>query len=814
MNTINQREYYKIFTGPEQTQGFDSVHLGYEAKVSEQVLYKDNTTTFHFPYFAAVTAYSQSGLIEDGATAGPFPAVADRIYSAQKGYGETTPWGDTMYTPDGRWYYTWLYSESGESPVWIDRIYAPGTLYTEDMLIGDYVSYTYGVCAELGFMDIISERAFEPGVMYKYVHNGEQDAQQQVKTLSGSNSLSGLRLHFNTWTPDALDESGFESVLQIAGDYFSSTINSNSPEEADRFYLDLNTKSYLDYKILYNTSYNLLREFSLMCWVKADDWSQVTTSQIVGNMFNGGYQLGFNNFDYTPYFFIADKTYNSVFCFNQNLKNYLTTNMVFNYQTTIRTYTVDGNQELIAINKDCNLIYKLDHLGGKGKFISTPNLSAYHIFADRNNDYIITTNKGLYSVDNELTKFVSLSTSPCTDNTRVVFNFKGDMHITTNAYHATYLSDGRLLQLVNGEIYIDGTSNKLFISSDSITDISSFVIDPDGHMWLSHNQDNISKLSIDSMSVSATLIDTMELGGVNVPGNNNKQISIVYKQEKYTLSVSWNIMLYSNSDKYVHFIRKDLFAINSINLVQRTGSLEQLRNNDLELCYSPDPTGYEWTRINRVVLHNSVPQLTYKLSLRNSLTEGFKTFNISVPSTILKSKQWHHISVLYKNNIAYLFIDSQLRGTVNIPYNYFLDFTNCNSLFIGSPNGRNTNLNDEIGIQDLNYTGCIDDLRLYNYAVEPSLLVLFYRAYFKGKDIVWNIPTSPIQYIESVERFFQHKIPGNKSQFYKIKISGLELQNVNDEQRDEMRSLMEKYIYEAVDELQPAYTELLKIEWV
>ena len=388
------------------------------------------------------------------------------------------------------------------------------------------------------------------------------------------------------------------------------------------------------------------------------------------------------------------------------------------------------------------------------------------------------------------------------------------MHITTNAYHATYLSDGRLLQLVDGKIYIDGTSNKLFMSSDSITDITSFVIDPDGHMWLSHNQDNISKLSIDSMSVSATLIDTMELGGVDIPGNNNKQISIVYQQEKYTLSVSWNIMLYSNSDKYVHFIRKDLFAINSINLVQRTGSLEQLRNNDLELCYSPDPTGYEWTRVNRVVLHKSVPQLTYKLSLRNSLTEGFKTFNISVPSTILKSKQWHHISVLYKNNIAYLFIDSRLRGTVNIPYNYFLDFTNCNSLFIGSPNGRNTNLNDEIGIQDLNYTGCIDDLRLYNYAVEPSLLVLFYRAYFKGKDIVWNIPTSPIQYIESVERFFQHKIPGNKSQFYKIKISGLELQNVNNEQRDEMRSLMEKYIYEAVDELQPAYTELLKIEWV
>ena len=40
MLNLQQRNYYKIFTGTNQTGGYDKVHLGYEAKTVEVVFKK------------------------------------------------------------------------------------------------------------------------------------------------------------------------------------------------------------------------------------------------------------------------------------------------------------------------------------------------------------------------------------------------------------------------------------------------------------------------------------------------------------------------------------------------------------------------------------------------------------------------------------------------------------------------------------------------------------------------------------------------------------------------------------------------------
>ena len=47
-----QRSYYKIFTGTNQEQGYDKIHLGYESTSLDLVLKKDETTYFHIPYFS------------------------------------------------------------------------------------------------------------------------------------------------------------------------------------------------------------------------------------------------------------------------------------------------------------------------------------------------------------------------------------------------------------------------------------------------------------------------------------------------------------------------------------------------------------------------------------------------------------------------------------------------------------------------------------------------------------------------------------------------------------------------------------------
>ena len=808
MNTINQREYYKIFTGPEQNKGFENIFLGYEAKVSEQTLFKDNITTFHYPYFASAVRVDFSGLIEDGATAGAFPAVADRIYSQQKGYGEVTPWGNTIYPNSGELHYTWLFSQSGESPVWIDRYYNPGSISSENMLIGDNVSYVYNVCSENHFIDRISERLFEPGVMYQYHHIGESYAQNLLTTLSGSQDESRLRLHFNEWTPFSIDASGYRNRLQIKGDYRNVTINYAQPEEVDRNFLNFNTPNYIEYKILHSQDYNCDKEFSLACWIKADDWGSVVTSQIVGNAFNGGYQLCYNNFDFTPYFFLVGNTfteqssYSNLFCFNQNFKNYNTVDYYQDNKSHIKSFIIDGNKDLIVIDS-LNRVQKLDHLGvSKRHSINLP-VEAYSIVADKDNKYYVTTKTGITYIDTELLSATNTSI-PCTSATKMMFNFSGELKTAENVDSAMYSSDNSLYYVRSKSLYKDNV--KL------IDNVSTFTIDPDGNLWIVHiigSRNYISKAY-----VVDNILSVIEQAAVGSVGEGSlKQISILYKHSRLKVETTWYVVYVSNFEKVVYFITQDFFINSTINLLERTGSLEQFNSNNLNVCASDDFIGYEWLRINRVVKYNNTPQLTFKMSLRNVNTYSYRTFEVNVPYTLLKPYQWHHVCVTYKDNKITFYIDTQARNSLQVSYLYFADYSNCNSLFIGTYSGSIEALNSEIKIPDLTYNGCFDDLRIYNYAIAPSLLVLFNRSYFKAKDMIWNVPTSPIQYIEGIQRFFQHKIPGNKSQFYKIKIEGLDFKNVSDEQRDTIRSIVEEYIYSAVDEVQPVYTELFDIEW-
>jgi hypothetical protein len=70
------------------------------------------------------------------------------------------------------------------------------------------------------------------------------------------------------------------------------------------------------------------------------------------------------------------------------------------------------------------------------------------------------------------------------------------------------------------------------------------------------------------------------------------------------------------------------------------------------------------------------------------------------------------------------------------------------------------------------------------------------------------MPTPPTQYVEQIDRMFKHKIPGKKSQFYRIKVSGFSVSDA------ETRKLIEEQIRNVAAEYHPINAELLNIEWV
>ena len=102
----------------------------------------------------------------------------------------------------------------------------------------------------------------------------------------------------------------------------------------------------------------------------------------------------------------------------------------------------------------------------------------------------------------------------------------------------------------------------------------------------------------------------------------------------------------------------------------------------------------------------------------------------------------------------------------------------------------------------------MNNVRFYDYELPEWFQSIFAREVLVANDLVWDIPTADLQYIEKIDRFFKHKMPGSKSPFYRIKLSGLGITDPN------IRALIEQNIQEAVALTKPAYVELLDIEWV
>ena len=302
MSDIKQREYYKIFTGTNQEDGYDKIHLGYEAETTEINFNRDQTTYFHMPFFASIQPLSASTLIADGAVPGPIPALADRVLKKLGNYGNTTPWGTASERSDGTWLCSWLYALSSESPVWKDRYYNPGRLAYWEALIGE-ANFTDYIKSENLYYDVDSTLTFEPGVLYQYFHQGEKAALDIVNTFAGEDKTR-LKLDIEDWScacpnvPEPVDKSIYNNNVVVSNFKNDWVVNLFDPGFLDRSSLSFNNTDFIDAKVIFNQTYNLEDEFTLSFWVNSPDWSQGTSTQLVGNLRKGGYGVFYNNLYY------------------------------------------------------------------------------------------------------------------------------------------------------------------------------------------------------------------------------------------------------------------------------------------------------------------------------------------------------------------------------------------------------------------------------------------------------------------------------------------------------------------------------------
>lgn len=905
MSELLQKNYYKIFTGTNETNGFEKIHLGYESSTAEIIFKKDSTTYFHVPFFTNIQILSSSDLIENGAVSGPAPAMADRISKKQTKYGNTTPWGNsTSNNINGTWLCSWLYTGTSDVPVWLDRYYNPGRIAYAQALSGGAYFETYNISNPV-FYDTPSTLTLEPGVWYQYFHAGEKTAQKMVKTLAGDNN-DRLRLNIENWSENPIDTSIYQNKTTIKDFNSDWSVDLKEPDIIDRNILNFKNTNFIDARVAYNDSYNLENEFTINFWAQSDDWSETPTCQLVGNYNNGGYGIFYNDLKYYPYFVVPETFYGHLLFFNNDGIGYfdkittVSNNLNLSEFSFSNQVAINGNEEVIVVDTQTNNVYKTNHLGdvlaiplsSSGTFLRLSGTPKQLLVDGQNGCYVSTTTTryyfdknltfvGLTSIgfnensNNTIQELSARATGTANQGTYTVYpgsyttsasgvsaifaftfnsfrqltainivdggkNFKLDDTISISntpflpstpnitARVTGITTDSKLAFNTNGslvdepfciDIKFDNLNQKWAIKRDNllycndivvsnITNCTNLAIDPEEILWVLYDTNSIAKINTNTKEI----LTTFTLGFAEEI-LTKKNISFIYNYDRINKTKTWYCLVYYSSDQTLYQLTLDGDIKQTTLLTDKINTLlsppTQQDKNNMLFSGLGDFTGYEWKRIFNNILYKNKPQVQFKVAIKNSIRNTpISTQIVSVPVQYFTNKTWHLFTCTLKNKNIKVYLDGVLRDELIFPSNYNLTYNRKNDLYIGSPTGKFENLNNEINTKSLFFDGYFDNLKIYDYALDPKFIDLFAKERFIGQDLTWNLTTAPLQYIEVIDRFFKHKLPGSKSPFFKIKITGMQITD------QDTKSTIEASIRAAIENIKPSYAELLAIEWI
>ena len=816
MNTPDfkqERSYNRIFTGSNQTDGYENIHLGYNSNVTSVTFTKDNTTAFHVPYFTAVTNLSASTLVSEGAIGGVFPAASDRIYKMQSDYGDNTPYGGiSTGIQSGTWLCSWLYAVSGQPAIWVDRFYNPQAMSFDDALNEVYSPYINDSSL---FADVSSSMTLDPGVYYKYFHIGENTAQNIVDSFSGTNN-DRLVLQYTDYSSTLQDNSIYNNTGRIIN--FKPkwrNVNTNTDYVSCK-YLNFNNDELVIAETNYNSTYNLKDEFTFNVYVKHNNWDSAQSSQLAGNLYDGGFNLFYNNLAYYPYFVIPETTYGHLLFFNQNNSAYNDQSTSIQNTTVTNSHPIqvslNGEREIFIIN---NLtyttnkqpagsgIFKYNHTGDVvASYYFDIHTTAKQFIIDRYNNVFVVTDTGDYLFDRNLNLIQSTNNTYTETNFKLVYDLAGNLQQVRSCLDAIVDSNNVLWSInLNGQVVYNNT-----VLTNAPAHATNLAVDPNNNVWVLYGKNQVAVYD----STTQIPINNFYVGSF-VCRSTFKNISFIKQYDRKTDTATWYALIYSDSDSILYTVTLDgeVSKISYLNTLINTYQNIKQDLSKTSFTAIGDFTGYEWSRINNKILYNNIPQLQFKLStnLPGALTNSNLQI-LSVPTYYFDSNVWYIFTAVYENYNMHLYVNDYLAGQTTTPFEEEVVNVRENTFYIGTPNGKIENLNTELKTNSVIFNGQISNINIYNYAINPNFIQYFIRALIVGKDLIWCLPTSTLQYIETVDRFFKNKVPGAKSQFFKLKINGTQITDVK------TRALVEAYIKSIIQQTKPAYTELISIEWV
>ena len=822
---MNSRNYNKLYVNQNREAGSEKILLGYQYDAKETILLKDSETFFHVPQYTNPIRLDESTLIQEGATGGPFPAAADRIFKNRKNYGNVTPNGNPSDIADGGWLCSWLYKDERGILQWMDRFYNPGKLtYPEAIsMLSQEMIYDKN---DPIFRDVPSAMYFEPGVMYRYFHIGEKIASQLISTFGG---LSGehFKLNLENWGTESVDTSLSAKEVHIStnADYAELYPALEESDRVSKPVISFNNNKSTEVSIDYDSSYALENEFSLSFWAHSTNWNESQTTQLVGNYSSsGGVGIFIDTLSSYPFFVIPETGYGHMLYVNEGRVGFLDQNLSL---TSILTSTpqfvaIDSEHNVIVCNSDnSKKLSKLDHTGKALLETALPNVTEniMQILCDPFDGVIVITNKNRYSFDKQLnlistTLWATLSTTIASYAYDSKTGFC-ELNIANNVFDSKFIETTNwCISSTDGNLYrkLASQSNHALFAEFNDT-ATAFGIDPYNKIWVLHGNNNVSIIdtNLDPLSDPLTTFDA----GPDTTLHLQKNISFFCSYSRSTQTREWKAIIYysDHPQLYIFDINGNLSeAIDVISLFNYA-IIQKLKQNSSLFRYNGkgDFTGYERKRVfNNISPYDNSSQLVLKASLKDKARSdlAFAQFKASFSIGDWLPNSWQHIILTLKNRKFLMYVNGKLATTLEYSGQYEVSYELRPAFFIGSPVGNQSGFNREIQYTSSIFNGMIQDVKIFDYVLDAKVSDLFQRAVIPAQNINWSLPIPSAQYIETVDRMFKNKIPGAKATYFNIKLSGTQIKD------EQTRTLVEQEIRNIVSVLQPAYANFLKIQWI
>jgi hypothetical protein len=802
-----RRNYEKLYTGTNQTNGYNNIFLGYQADTQQFTFKVDQENYFYYPALSNRTPLNNAGLIEDGAIAGELPYTSDRISVYKQNYNEIIPGSPqpaSITKFDRTWLCSWLSGTNFGKKVWMDRYYN-AAYYTIDQAL-TATAYVYNQKLDPSkpyTFDTPSKIILEPGVLYKYDRTGKNNSKNFLQYLDQETNLSngGKLLSITRWlSSPILDDSNYHNNGLA---YFTS------PENYKNDYFILDGSNH----VVFPAKKDLLQNsrITVSMWINTKDWSNIYGQQVFGNYFKSGFGLINESSLTTPVLTIVNSASGLIYNVNYKLKK------IAELQTPF-PYVSGGNISFIQRLPNYNF-WIFDSNTRKGilyseinSIIGNLNASSYissfdQIEIDQNeNIYIYDNTNKRYAIFDVNGKYISTTTVPAGIN-RIELDQDSNV-VLAHGKSSTIDNSGNLWEVIGSNLYL----NKTVVANVGFT--QQITCDSTGNIWILHQQDRVSKLNTitglfefslrigEFSSLPPNPCTTQDvfryINFVKVPVDNNT----VCKEDVYYED---RIIIVDNRENQIYILNTYGTLLSKLDL-RGLGSDPTI---PLDFYAKGDFTGYQYIRKYGSLNKN----LSWKLKIAEPNGKNYQLLSLQYSVSSLP-EGWHHFVLTFDsfNGVARYYVDTIKVNEVSFtPQKYQIYYDYRSSLFLGAASVRSTTLNDIIGIEDsYKFIGKIAELRMYAKSLtQNEIEQLYFSSNFSDgiKDLTWNMNVGRRSFIEEISHWYQMQLPGSKSKYFNINIHNL---NIN----DNVKVVIEDAIKTNIKKIAPAYTSLYKVNWL